>query len=331
MLKKVLKYIIKSALVLILSIIVTEIILYIASLILSRNKEPYLFNSDKEKIIFCIGDSFTYGQGLSSDESYPSALNKLLNEHGITNTEVFNLGLPGRSSSYALYTVASIVKECAKPSIIIVMSGWNANNNDFQIHLQEKHEAVPFKAKINNKLDNFRLYRLFRHLFTIKKREIYLDSIQFIPMTGEMSLYNFVSYQEICLKNLSKIVLISKKSHVPIIFLNYPYQDLPKNTFNLKNEYYHLIFGRTPLKNSDYLIPSRSPNEIAINSVIRYVAKKENVPFIDINAAFIKSKNKDLFQKDWHHPNAIGANIIANEVYNYLTVNNLIDQKVRNE
>ncbi|MBN1186622.1 MAG: hypothetical protein JXB49_30375 [Bacteroidales bacterium] len=249
-------------------LIITEICLSISKYLLSKDKTIFEYDYKKEKIIFCIGDSFTYGQGLSREDSYPMLLQKLLGKNGINNIEVVNLGIPGSSSSYALYSVASIIKECTKPSIMLVLTGWNANNNDFQLDIEETNRQVSLRNKINNVLSNLKTYRFFMHLLTIKDRQIILDDIKLVPMSEEMSLYNFKSYQEICMKNLEKIVAISKNSNSELLLLNYPNQDLPKNPYNLKDEYYHLIFGRTPLQKSDFLITNRKEDDIAINSII---------------------------------------------------------------
>jgi lysophospholipase L1-like esterase len=323
--KKINKFFVIGISILISIIFTLEIILSLSSLLLKRSTVFPEFNSNKEKIIFCIGDSFTYGQGLERNNSYPMILQRLLVDNGIKNVEIINLGLPGRSSSYALYTVASIIKNCTKPSIMLVLSGWNANNNDFQIQLEEEHKPVSIKNRFINILNNFKIYRFFKQLFTYRERQIELNKIQFIPMSEEMSLYNFKSYQEICLKNLKKIASISKNCNKKLLLLNYPNQNLPQNPYNLKNEYYHLIFGRTPLQQSDYIITDRKEDEIAINSIIRYVAEKNSIPLIDIHAAFDENSSSNLYQSDWHHPTEKGASIMAETIYKYLQFNNILN------
>ncbi|MBN2143496.1 MAG: hypothetical protein JW774_02625 [Candidatus Aureabacteria bacterium] len=275
-------------------------------------------------MIYCIEDSFTYGLGLSPENSYPAVLKSLLDQHGLSNTNVINLGLPNTGASYALYAVAAAIKEGVRPSILIVLSGWNANNNDFLEYLNKKKYLLPFKKKIFTLLEQTRSYRLIHHLLTLKNREMELDGIRLTPLTADMSLYDFISYQEICLENLQKIVRISKEVGVPVIFMNYPCQNLPKNSYNLKQEYYHLMFGRTFLKDSDYIISSRKPDEMAINSVIRYVAEKESIPLIDLNEAFIKSQQVQLFQQDWHHPNILGTKIMAETIFDFLVSNGIL-------
>jgi hypothetical protein len=93
---------------------------------------------------------------------------------------------------------------------------------------------------------------------------------------------------------------------------------MPKNKYGLEYEYYHLLFGRTSLSHDDYIIPERHQNEIAIHSVIRYVAERQELNYLDLNSYFQKGNSDKLFQKDFHHPTRIGHKIIAEAVYRTL-------------
>ena len=62
----------------------------------------------------------------------------------------------------------------------------------------------------------------------------------------------------------------------------------------------------------------RTKGEVAINSIIRYVAQKDTIPLLDIHAAFDENGRSNLYQSDWHHPTEKGAVIIAETLYKYL-------------
>lgn len=319
---KIFRYIFKLFLFIFLFLILTELLLWFTAYILKRNQD-FLFFSSNKKIIYCIGDSFTYGQGLSRNESYPAILKRLFEENKIEDIDVKNLGLPGRSSSDACFRVASIVNANSRPFLIIIMTGWNVNNNDLSLHLKSKNHKISTDAKFRNNLDKTRIFRMLHQLLTLQKRSATINGVKFVPMSVEMSLYDFLSYQEICYKNLSKIIDITSEKNVPVILLNYPYQTLPENTYNLTNEYYHFIFGKTSLKETDYLVSNRNIDDNAINSVIRYVSEKREVPLIDIHKAFASSNDSGLYQDDWHHPSKRGAEIIAETVYTFIMTDSI--------
>lgn len=84
-------------------------------------------NNSREKkglTIVCLGDSYTYGLGVSTDESYPRQLDKMLHDKDIPGITIVNLGSPGGNS----YRILNIFKENIKlysPDIAIVMVGLN--------------------------------------------------------------------------------------------------------------------------------------------------------------------------------------------------------------
>jgi hypothetical protein len=105
-----------------------------------------------------------------------------------------------------------------------------------------------------------------------------------------------------------------RASGVPCAFLTYPHQLLPPSA-SARTEYYHSLFGRTPLTESDYLLHDRRPGEIAIDAVIRHVGETEGIPVVDTQPAFDAATGQDLFQSDWHHPTAAGHALIAHAVF----------------
>ena len=66
---------------------------------LQRQSRSHHVNVGNRIRILCIGDSFTWGFGSSSDESYPSRLEALINTSGRRKCEVINAGIPGMNSA----------------------------------------------------------------------------------------------------------------------------------------------------------------------------------------------------------------------------------------
>ena len=216
------------------------------------------------------------------------------------------------SSSNAVWAVARLI-ERGDAALILVLAGWNANDTDFQRLADEKNRATPWMTRLDTVCDHSRLYRLAKQLATHRRRAAVLDGIELVPQAPKMELYNFKEYQEIAISNLRSIARLCRDFKVPLIFLNYPYQDLPRNPYS-RNEYYHVLFGRTPVSPGDYIVPDRRPREIAIHSVIRYVGRQEGVPVIDLHEAFAKIGRTDLFQEDWHHPTVAGHETIGRAI-----------------
>ena len=259
--------------------------------------------------IYCVGDSFTYGQGVHRDEAWPRLLGRLL---GDSAPAIVSLAEPGRSSSVALVEVANVLKR-GDARLVLVMTGWNANDGDFAAYAERRSRPVPWQTRLDVWLERSRLYRVAKQAATYRGRTVVLDDVKLVPQTTAMSLYDFRAYQEIALENLRAIAERCRAARVPCVFLTYPHQPPPPNPYT-RTEYYHVLFGRTPLAESDYLFHDRRPGEIAIDAVIRHVAESEDVPLIDVQPPFEAAGRHDLFQADWHHPTAAGHVLIAHAV-----------------
>ena len=288
----------------------------VAALVLARDSATPIANAGDAGVIYSIGDSFTYGLRVDDDQAYPKVLERLLKESGASESyEVRNLGYPGLSSSNAVYAVKRAI-EAGDATLILVLAGWNVNDTDFQRLAEEKNRPVRWTTRLDTFAVHLRSYRLIKHLATLRSRTAVLDGIEIVPQAESMDLYNFREYQEIAKENLRKIARLGRDFSAPLVFLNYPYQDLPANPYS-KNEYYHVVFGRTPISPDDY-ITERLPDEIGIHAVIRHVAAEEGIPIVDLHEVFLRSGRTDLFQEDLHHPTAAGHELIASTVFDAL-------------
>ncbi len=265
-------------------------------------------------VIYCVGDSFTYGQGVQPDQAWPRVLAGLLREQlGADAPQVQTLAEPGRSSSVAVVEVAEALEK-GDARLILVLSGWNANDGDFAAHAQARKRAVPFTTTLDLWLLHSRLYRVLKHALTLRGRTLHFDDVEIVPQTTAMSLYDFRSYQEIAQKNLRQIARMCRAAGVPCALLTYPHQPLPANPYT-QSEYYHVVFGRTPLSEDDYLLHDRRPGEIAVDAIIREVAESEGLTMVDLQPPFERAGYGGLFLSDWHHPTPAGHALMARTVF----------------
>jgi lysophospholipase L1-like esterase len=261
-------------------------------------------------VVYCIGDSFTFGQGVRPEEAWPRVLAASLGAaYGTDAPTVRVLAEPGRSSSVVVQLVAAALR-AGDARLILVLTGWNANDGDFAAHRAAHHRAVPWTSVVDDWLEHSRLYKVLKQALTMRGRTLELDGVEIVPQTTAMSLYDFRAYQEIAQKNLRTIARLCRAAAVPCALLTYPHQELPPNPYT-RTEYYHALFGRTRLSEDQYLIHDRRPGEIAIDAVIRTVGEAEGLPVIDLQPAFEAATTGPLFQADQHHPTAAGHVLMA--------------------
>jgi lysophospholipase L1-like esterase len=261
-------------------------------------------------VVYCIGDSFTFGQGVQPDEAWPRVLARSLgagSDAGAPTVRV--LAEPGRSSSVVVQLVAEVLA-AGDARLVLVLTGWNANDGDFAAHRAAHHRAVPWTSVVDDWLEHARLYKVVKQALTMRGRTLQLAGVEVVPQTTAMSLYDFRAYQEIAQKNLRTIARLCRAAGVPCALLTYPHQELPPNPYT-RTEYYHALFGRTRLSEEQYLVHDRRPGEIAVDAVIRTVGEAEGLPVIDLQPAFEATAPGPLFLADQHHPTAAGHALMA--------------------
>lgn len=126
-------------------------------------KEAKVSGSGQNKFtILCLGDSFTFGSGTSSENSYPRQLGRLLRENINKDINVINAGRLGNTSSLLLN---NFKKDIARynPGIVIVMVGcnnfWNLQDSSYFILYKDK---AGYFEKMDNALSHLRVYKLIK-------------------------------------------------------------------------------------------------------------------------------------------------------------------------
>jgi hypothetical protein len=139
-------------------------------------------------VVYAIGDSFTYGQGVQPPEAWPRVLAEMLRQHdGDAAPEVRTLAEPGRSSSVALLEAKKAL-EAGDARLLLVMTGWNANDGDFADWAAHHDRAVPWTARVDLWLSHARLYRVVKQALTYRSRALVFEDVKVVPQTTAMAL-----------------------------------------------------------------------------------------------------------------------------------------------
>ncbi len=114
---------------LVVVLVVLEGVLRLAGWMMVRLAVDRGAAAGKERVILCIGDSFTMG-GLSTfDTSYPIQLGGLLRRrHPGTNQRVVNLGRAGSNTAQMLRNLERGIEQ-NHPEAVVVLGGWNNFRN----------------------------------------------------------------------------------------------------------------------------------------------------------------------------------------------------------
>ncbi len=134
--------------------------LYSADKIISDVRDKNVFT------IVCLGDSYTYGLGISYDYSYPRQLERMLEKGIKIKFNVQNFGSPGGNSYRILNIFRKIIKEFNIDLAIVMVgmnNGWNLEGT--QIFYQSGSIE-----RIKGCVYNLRVYKLWK-ILTMKLRD----------------------------------------------------------------------------------------------------------------------------------------------------------------
>jgi hypothetical protein len=85
-------------------------------------------------VVLCVGDSHTFGAGVTTRESYPARVERMLRERRPNvRFQVLNYGVPGVNTAYVANRLERWILEL-RPDLVIVWAGinnwWNASETD---------------------------------------------------------------------------------------------------------------------------------------------------------------------------------------------------------
>lgn len=102
---------------------------------------PLLLGADERRVVLCLGDSLTEGYGVEDEHSYPSVLERRLQDQG-RDVRVINAGINGSTSASAVSRLRWQLK--AKPDVLILALGANDGLRGLDLEETEKNlsEAI---------------------------------------------------------------------------------------------------------------------------------------------------------------------------------------------
>jgi hypothetical protein len=114
------------ALLALLSLLLLEVVLQVASLVVPSRGGAERAPEDGRRTVLCVGDSFTYGLGASSHEAgaYPAQLQRQLDDAAPSTWRVVNAGFPGRNSRGVLERIDAQL-ERVRPAFVCILVGLN--------------------------------------------------------------------------------------------------------------------------------------------------------------------------------------------------------------
>jgi lysophospholipase L1-like esterase len=247
--------------------------------------------------VLCLGDSNTFGLHLEREQAYPPRLQELWNASSAPpELDVVNFGYPGTSSSRLLSNLDSIL-ETFVPSVVVLMVGVNdywtgpTDVTDRPVPLWKRYSrlyrlylivrAAPKGSPVEPLEDPDRVLGSHRDRLRVGEREF--DVRQEPADPGRLASRSPLP------TNLRLLVDRSRERGVEVHLMTYP--------------------ARTRLY------------EMA-NPVIRKFARESNTPLVDLEAVFGKrcsSAECPEFLFGDNHPNAAGAELIAETVRDHLS------------
>ena len=113
--------------------------------------------------VLCLGDSITFGYGVGDDETYPSALGRLLGP----GAEVINGGVTGYTSHQVLALLRR-VGPVLRPDVVTVLIGWNDRTRRAATD-REYAERLRWAARAEGLADRLHLYRALSNVYAASR------------------------------------------------------------------------------------------------------------------------------------------------------------------
>jgi hypothetical protein len=293
--------------------------------------------------IIIVGDSLAYGLGVKHHETYAKILERKLNERHNRNKryEVINLGVPG-------YSITQIIERIKEKGLkynpdFIIYGYWL---DDIAISCNE-HELTLVAAAYDGLRHNKRL---------ILTDDIYQRTIKSILLESQIvrriiGFYRRMQYQE-----MLNINLISEDQLEDIITKNVDpevatlYLDLTskfssglindlrgfESYYEGYSDYRNFLIWNNKLKEFSEILEKKNIDSLLVMTPVIYnykdkvynwkhlhrfikeVAKCYSIPCLDLQINFSEKSAGQIGQGDYEHPNALGNEIIAEHLFNYL-------------
>ncbi|UCD16297.1 MAG: SGNH/GDSL hydrolase family protein [Candidatus Zixiibacteriota bacterium] len=255
--------------------------------------EEIPLKSDKIRIA-ALGNSCTFGWGVTEDQTYVRLLEKMINnDDSLPRVEVINAGIPGYSTFQGRrFFVSDIAR--LQPDIVMMMFGWNDQWAAAE-NIADKDQKLPSESiiKLQNSVSRLKIYRLLRKVIlwiTEKPLEKAL-------VRTERPVYRvaFVDFYQ----NLMVIFKFAHAEGMRLMILTSPIPSL---------EVYYPAGFQSPMH--EY--------HETYNMQARLLARNSKSPLINLTSIF--DQHNDLFDdaiRDPIHFNAKGHHVIAEAIYRH--------------
>lgn len=137
---KVVHFIIKGLLFIVLSCLVLELALQGAHWIHAAMEPAPALPHPGAPVILCVGDSHTYGVKLPAEQSYPGQLQSLFDRQGIA-VNVVNAGIPGENTSELRRRLPELLVRY-RPVAVVILSCLNNSWNRADIIWSDLQDGV---------------------------------------------------------------------------------------------------------------------------------------------------------------------------------------------
>jgi hypothetical protein len=249
MLRALLRTLRTGALIVVLALLVAETALQAASFLARDRARPG--RPDARYTVLCVGDSHTYGTGVEPEETYPSHLERLLDEQAPGRYAVVNVGIPGMNTGQVRERLPDLVRRY-EPDLILV---WVGINNSWN-RAGEQREQSDLLVRLDRLAGHARTYRLARiwlhdrqldrdraayaggrtweivniehaftgkDKFTVRRQDGVIETIQH---DGDAEPSEGTEWQERTEHDYAAIVRYARAAGIPIAFVGYPLGDI---------------------------------------------------------------------------------------------------------
>lgn len=159
------------------------------------------------KVIYCIGDSHTFGVGTSYKYSYPRQLQELLNLNNPETTfKVINLGIPGESTGQQIERLSNLIVK-NRVHMVILLTG---RNNHSEIAAGRNKSFVSSSIV---KIKKMKIYKIMEHI---------ANNLRLKPEEqGQISKEEIAKYEDYLRRHLIKAKYLCKKYNCRLLVLSY--------------------------------------------------------------------------------------------------------------
>lgn len=264
---------------------------------------------EEDIVILAIGESTTAGLWVPRKHSYPKQLERLLRAH--YKIDRIHVVIPphiGQNTSQVLQHF-DIYIEKYHPALVIIMAGVNNKWSLAQSNLGKFMPSGRWKTlcfRIRRWSDNIKVVRLFRLLFpsSHEKQNTFRDEMEGRPRYTAWPPKSDPLVQGIGPEpflrlwrfDVGKMIEASKATGTDVILMTYPNYDDPPIS-----EFYAM-------------------------------SKKWSIPLVENHKSFTpfieEGKGEKVFCSDFHHPNAKGYAIVADNVFDCIVRMGTLDHEL---